>query len=291
VAAAEVPRAIDRIEIEAGGFTFTGRACGPLNGRRILCLHGFPQTSWAWRDELWALGHAGCRAVAPDQRGYCKGARPSETTDYGTEHLIGDVIALADSMEMDRFDIVGHDWGGLLAWIVAVRYPDRVRSLSVVSTPHPLALQQALSGADPEQAARNGATASLQEADAPERLLLGPEGNCSGLRHMLRETGLDDEDAEMYAAFLSEPGALTAALNWYRAMDPSVLAGLEPVRVPTMYVWSTDDAAIGRVAADGTREHVQAPYRFEVLEGVSHWIPETAPVQLSDLLVRHLASN
>jgi pimeloyl-ACP methyl ester carboxylesterase len=291
VAAVDVPRAIDRIEIEAGGFTFTGRACGPHAGRRVLCLHGFPQTSWAWRDELWALGHAGYRAVAPDQRGYCSGARPLETSDYGIEHLVGDVIAVADSMEMERFDIVGHDLGGLLGWIVAERLPDRVRSLSVVSTPHPLALRQALSGGDPEQAAHAGRTASLQEPDVPERLLLGPEGNGSGLLRMLRETGLDDEDAEMYAAALSEPGALTAALNWYRAMDPSALVDLEPIRVPTMYVWSTGDAAIGRVAAEGTREHVQGPYRFEVLEGVSHWVPETAPEQLSSLLVRHLAST
>jgi pimeloyl-ACP methyl ester carboxylesterase len=291
VAVADVPRAIDRIEIEAGGFTFTGRACGPRDGRRVLCLHGFPQTSWAWRDELWALGHAGYRAVAPDQRGYCSGARPTATDDYGTEHLISDVIDLTDAMNMERFDLVGHDWGGLLAWIVAERFPDRVRSLTVVSTPHPLALRHALSGADPEQAVRSGATASLRDADAPERLLLGPEADGSGLRRMLRETGLDDEDAEVYAVVLSEPGALTAVLNWYRAMDPSVLENLEPVRVPTMYVWSTGDAVIGRMAADGTREHVAGPYRFEVLEDVSHWIPETAPEQLSDLLVRHLAST
>ncbi len=108
---------------------------------------------------------------------------------------------------------------------------------------------------------------------------------------MLRETGLDEEDAAMYAAALSEPGALTAALNWYRAMDLSALADLEPVRVPTMYVWSTGDAGIGRAAAEGTREHVRGPYRFEVLEDVSHWVPETAPEQLSDLLVRHLTST
>ncbi len=291
MAAVDVPRAIERIEIEAGGFTFTGRACGPIDGRGVLCLHGFPQTSWAWRDQLWALGQAGYRAVAPDQRGYCSGARPSAASDYCTDYLIGDVIALADSMEMDCFDLVGHDWGGLLAWIVAERFPCRIRSLSVVSTPHPLALQQALAGGDPEQVRRIGATTSLQEQDGPERLLLGPEGDGSGLRRMLRETGLDDGDAEMYVAQLSEPGALTAALNWYRSMSTSALADLEPVRVPTMYVWSTGDAAIGRVSAEGTREHVKGPYRFEVLEGVSHWVPETAPEQLSALLVRHLAST
>ena len=132
--------AIDRLEIEAGGFTFTGRACGPHDGRKVLLLHGFPQTSWAWRDELWALGRAGYRAIAPDQRGYCIGARPAEVGDYATEHLLHDVVALADAMDMETFDLVGHDWGGMLAWIVASRHPGRVRTLSVVSTPHPLAL-------------------------------------------------------------------------------------------------------------------------------------------------------
>src|SRR6185437_14483557 len=84
--------AIDRLEIEARGFTFTGRACGPHEGRKVLLLHGFPQTSWAWRDELWALGRAGYRAVAPDQRGYCTGARPPDVDAYATEHLLDDVL-------------------------------------------------------------------------------------------------------------------------------------------------------------------------------------------------------
>jgi pimeloyl-ACP methyl ester carboxylesterase len=287
----DAPRAIDRLEIEAGGFTFTGRACGPQAGRRVLLLHGFPQTSWAWRDQLWALGHAGYRAVAPDQRGYCDGARPSDQSGYGTECLIGDVIALADSMEMDRFDLVGHDWGGLLAWIVASRHPVRVRSLSVVSTPHPVALQHALLSGDDAQVAQGQATASFQVANEPERLLLGPAHDGSGLRRLLKETGLHDEDAETYVAALLEPGALTAALNWYRAMDRGTLLGLEPVRVPTLYVWSSGDSAFGRAAADATGACVQASYTFEVLEGVSHWVPETAPERLSTLLVQHLAAT
>ncbi len=211
--------AIDRLEIEAGGFTFTGRACGPHEGRKILLLHGFPQTSWAWRDELWELGRAGYRAVAPDQRGYCAGARPPEVGDYATEHLLSDVIALADSMDMEMFDLVGHDWGGMLAWILAARHPGRVRTLSVVSTPHPLALQEALRGADPTQAAYGASMEAYRTPELPERLLLGADGGGGGLATLLAETGLDDEDAKMYVAALTEPGALTAALNWYRAMD------------------------------------------------------------------------
>jgi pimeloyl-ACP methyl ester carboxylesterase len=287
----EASRAIDRIEIEAGGFVFTGRACGPHEGRRVLLLHGFPQTSWAWRDELWALGSAGYRAVAPDLRGYCRGARPAEVGAYAMEHLLGDVLALADSMEMEAFDLVGHDWGGMLAWIVATGNPDRVRTLAVVSTPHPLALERALAGADPSQAAQGAATDAFRVPEVPERLLLGADGSGSGLATVLTETGLDDEDARMYVAALTEPGALTAALNWFRAMDRGALDGLGPVLVPTLYVWSTGDDAFGRAAAESTAAFVGGPYTFEVLENVSHWIPEMAPVELSELLIRHLSAH
>ena len=283
--------AIDRLEMSAGGLVFTGRACGPREGRRVLLLHGFPQTSWAWRDELSELGRAGYRAVAPDQRGYCPGARPTEVADYATEHLVGDVMALADCMEMETFDLVGHDWGGMLAWIAASQHPARVRSLSVVSTPHPLALQRALLGGDPAQATYGEATASFRTPDAAERLLLGADGSGSGLATLLAETGLDDDDARMYVMALTEPGAMTAALNWYRAMDGVALADLEPVTVPTLYVWSTGDEAFGRVAAEDTAGCVRGPYTFEVLENVSHWVPEMAPVELSGFLIRHLSAH
>ncbi len=281
--------AIERLEIQAGGFTFTGRASGPHDGRRMLLLHGFPQTSWAWRDQLSALGRAGYRAIAPDQRGYCGGARPTEVGAYATEHLVSDVLALADSMEMETFDLVGHDWGGMLAWIAASRHPARIRSLSVVSTPHPLALRRALTGGDTAQAATGEAMVSFCEPEVPERLLLGADGSGSGLTTLLAESGLDDDDALMYVSTLTEPGALTAALNWYRAMDPTVLDQLQPIAVPTLYVWSTGDDAFTRSAAEGTAEHVHGPYTFEVLNDVSHWVPEMAPVELSDLLLRHLS--
>jgi pimeloyl-ACP methyl ester carboxylesterase len=281
--------AIDRLEIEAGGFTFSGRACGPADGRRVLLLHGFPQTSWAWRDELWALAGEGYRAVAPDLRGYCRGARPDAVEDYTVDLLVGDVMALADSMEMDRFDLVGHDWGGMLAWLVASRHPDRVRSLAVVGTPHPIALHHALLGGDAEQAARASSMELFCRPDVPERMLLGDDGSGSGLKTLLDASGLDDDDARMYVTALTEPGAMTAALNWFRAMDDKALDNLEKITVPTLYVWPTGDGAIGRTAAEATAECVTGPYVFEVLEGVSHWVPETAPERLSALLLSHLS--
>ncbi len=282
---------IDRLEIDANGLRFTARAAGPPDGRRVLLLHGFPQTSWCWRAELGALAAAGYRAVAPDQRGYSVAARPAEVDDYSMSCLLADVMALADTMEMATFDLVGHDWGGMVAWQAATRYPDRVRSLTSVSTPHPLALQHALLGGDPAQAERADAMNLFREIDEPERLLLGPEGTGAGLLALLTGGGLPATDAEVYVEAMRSPGALTAALNWYRAMDRSDLFELTPVEVPTLYVWSTGDPALGRTAAEATAECVTAAYEFAVLDDVSHWIPETAARRLSELLIEHLGRN
>jgi pimeloyl-ACP methyl ester carboxylesterase len=146
-------------------------------------------------------------------------------------------------------------------------------------------------GRDPEQSARAVATAAFRDPELPERLLLGEDGSGSGLAALLTGTGLDEADAGVYVQALIEPGAMTAALNWYRAMDRSALFGLKPVTVPTLYVWSTRDGAIGRAAAEATGACVVGRYTFEVLEDVSHWIPETASERLSELLLRHLAST
>ncbi|HEY1827021.1 MAG TPA: alpha/beta hydrolase [Acidimicrobiales bacterium] len=280
---------IDRLEIDANRLRFSARAAGSHDGRPVLLLHGFPQTSWCWRAQLGALAAAGCWAVAPDQRGYAVAARPAQVSDYSMANLTSDVLALADALGMGSFDLVGHDWGGMVAWQVGTRHPDRVRSLTIVSTPHPLALQHAQLGGDPVQVDRaQWMDRYLEDHDA-ERLLLGPLGTGDGLFTLLTTGGLGTEDAEAYVAAMREEGALTGALNWYRAMDRADLFELVPVEVPTLYVWSTDDAALGRVAAEATAECVHGPYQFAVLEGVSHWIPETAPQRLTELLLAHLA--
>lgn len=282
--------AIERLEIDANGMRFSARAAGPAKGRPVLLLHGFPQSSLSWLPVMRLLAAAGYRAVAPDQRGYSAGARPGDVSAYRVSQLASDVLAIADTMQMGRFDLIGHDWGGMIAWVVAARHPGAVRSVSVVSTPHPGALAAALSSGDPDQTARSAYVHVFRRNAEPEQMLLGEDGHGEGLRSMFTATGLEDSQAGEYVSMMREPGAMTAALNWYRAMDPAELEGLPPVVVPTLYVWSSGDAALGRKAAEATAEFVAGRYHFVTLDGVSHWVPEEVPDELARLLLDHLGS-
>jgi pimeloyl-ACP methyl ester carboxylesterase len=270
-----------------GGLTFRARATGPADGRLVLLLHGFPQTSMSWAETMAALGDAGYRAVAFDQRGYSPGARPEGVEHYGLDALVGDVIAVADQLGGDRFDLVGHDWGGAIAWHVAGRHADRVRTLTIASTPHPLAFGAALRGElGGDQKSKSGYVDFFRAAGA-EDFFLG--NDAAALRGMY--STMPPAAAEDYVSVLTQPGALTGALNYYRATSFDSQPPAGDITSPTLYVWSTDDMALGREAAEATRQHIAGPYRFEVLEGVSHWVPEDAAADFSRMLLEHLAAH
>jgi pimeloyl-ACP methyl ester carboxylesterase len=271
------------MELAVGDLVFDARAAGPADGELVLLLHGFPQTSFSWRNQLDALGAAGYRAVAPDQRGYSPGARPADVGEYRVERLVGDVLGFADALGVERFHLVGHDWGGAVAWQVAGRHPERLRTLTSLSTPHPAAFRRSIQ--DGEQRDKSSYMLFFRSPEAEPFFL---DNDAAGLRALYTASGLADDAVEEYVRVLTQPGAMTAALNWYRAADPGLVEGLGPITTPTMYVWSTYDPALGRDAAEGTAAHVEGPYRFEVLEGVGHWIAEETPDALNTLLVDHL---
>ena len=279
---------MERIEIPVGELTFDGLAAGPDDGELVLLLHGFPQTSWCWRHQLPVLAEAGYRAVAPNQRGYSSGARPAGVEHYKVHHLVADVLAIADWIGGHQFHLVGHDWGAAVAWQLAGRYPQRLRTLTALSVPHPIAFGQALAGHGGSDQAERSSYFELFRTDGAEELLLADDAQL--LRQLYLDSGVAAEDAEQYLETLTQPGALTAALSWYRAMDIESISGLGPITMPTMFVWSTEDRSIGREGAERTGDHVEGPYRFEVLDGVSHWIAEEVPDRLNGLLLDHLAS-
>lgn len=276
---------MERLEVPVGPLTFDARATGPADGDVVLLLHGFPQTSHAWRHQLDALGADGYRAVAPDQRGYSPGARPVEVAAYHPERLVEDVIGIADALGAPRFHIVGHDFGGLVAWHTAARHPERLVTLTSVSTPHPHAMARSILEGG-EQAEKSSYMLFFQSPEAEAFFL---DNDAAGLRGLYESTGLSETDE--YVRVLGERAAMTAALNWYRALDRDVIARMGPIITPTLYVWSTEDQALGREAAEATAAQVDGPYRFEVLERVGHFIPEEVPDRLSALLLEHLRAT
>ena len=274
---------IELIEIPVGEDTFTARAAGPAGGELVLLLHGFPQSSWAWRHQLEALGAAGYRAVAPDQRGYSPGARPAEVSRYSSTALVSDVIAIADELGGFSFHLVGHDWGAAVAWQVAGRHAHRLRTLTVLSVPHPQAFTDALRDPAGDQRQRSSYFEVFRSDEAADAFLADRAALLRGIYDRL-----DPADVEPYVDLLSEPGAMQAALNWYRAADITLVEGLGPITTPTLLIWSTEDPALGRQGIEATAAHVEGPYRLEVLEGVSHWIAEEAADRTNELLLAHL---
>jgi pimeloyl-ACP methyl ester carboxylesterase len=277
---------MDSIEIQVGPLTFDGLAAGPEAGTPVLLLHGFPQTSRAWVPQIEALAAAGYRAVAFDQRGYSPRARHPDVEAYGSPELIADVVGVADALGMDRFHLVGHDWGGAVAWQVGGRHADRLHTLTVVSTPHPAAMGLALGGElGGDQAMRSSYFENFRDPTSQDLFLAN---DALGLKNLYAISGMPEGKAAPYLEALGTPEALGAALNWYRAADLTLVEGLGPITTPTMYVWSTADPALGREAAEATGRFVEGPYRFEVLEGVGHWVSEQVPERLNELLLEHL---
>jgi pimeloyl-ACP methyl ester carboxylesterase len=277
-------------QVDVGDLTFDVRVDGPEDGRPVLLLHGFPETSLSWASVTPLLTKAGLRTYAPDQLGYCPGARPDEVAAYSTPSLAQVTADLMTALDVLRADVVGHDWGANVAWALAAWHPDRVRSLTAVSVPHPAAYTVAYR-TDPEQKERSAYIRLFWQPGKAEEVLLAD--GARRLRRMLSggegESGIPAEAIEQYVSVLSAPGALTAALNWYRAMSSG--DRVDQVQVPTTYVWSDGDAAIGRTAAEACANYVAGEYRFVELPGVTHWIPEQAPDQLAGAILDRIAST
>ena len=277
--------------VSANGLRFTIDLAGDARAPLVLLLHGFPQTRYTWRHQLPALARAGYLALAPDQRGYSPGARPSGIERYAVDALLADALALADAFGAERFHLVGHDWGGQLAWLLAARRPERVRSLCVLSRPHPAAFARALAS-DPAQRGRSKHHRAFQDPNTA-RLLI--ENGADRLQRLLREQGVPEKDASAYVEPLSSHDAMDAALNWYRAAfaggSALAAADVSAVLVPTLFLWGDADATVGRLAAEATREFVASDYRFLEVPGAGHFLTDQAAATVTEELLAHLARH
>lgn len=275
-------------EVQRNGLVLSVRDEGPRDGPVVVLLHGFPQDSSCWDEVAHALHGAGLRTLAPDQRGYSPGARPSDVSAYRLERLAEDVVAVLDAVGVDRAHVVGHDWGGAVAWQLGAHHPDRVLSLTVLSTPHPRALTRSMTRS--LQPVRSWYTLAVQLPVLPELVL------SHTLATSLRLSGLPAEVAHRYGRRLARPSDLRAPLAWYRAvlrrLPWELLTGRSApgvVSVPTSYLWGNRDPALGRAAAEATGDYVSGDYLFVDIDA-GHWLPELHPDQVLETVldrIRH----
>jgi pimeloyl-ACP methyl ester carboxylesterase len=281
---------LTRITI-APELTFDTLVAGDLGAPLVLLLHGFAESFHCWRAQLIALADMGFRAVAPSQRGYSPGARPDprDHPSYHIDRLMDDAMAIAAACNYGdkRFHLAGHDWGGSIAWALADRYEARLASLSILSRPHPNAFNRALQMVDGEQAQRSKHHTAFLEPDAAEIVLAD---DAKWLRERLTAAGVPQSAIAEHLSVLGNRQAMEAALAWYRARG-AIRSPLGPIRVPTLYIWGDADDTVGRLAAEGTRDFVAAPYHFEVLPGVGHFAAEQVPERVSELMLQHLAAH
>jgi pimeloyl-ACP methyl ester carboxylesterase len=277
---------IETVDPDYGRLVFDASAAGPVDGELVLLLHGFPQTKRSLRHQVAAVGEAGYRAVAVDQRGISPDARPVGIEAYRAPRLTADVLRIADALGASRFHLVGHDFGAVVGWQVAARHGDRLASYTSLSVGHPLAYVEALADPDGDQLQRSGYFDWFVKPETDQEL-----GSYDSLHALYLAAGLSEDDAVAYATHLGSPQAIGSGLNWYRASGPEQITGLSPVTTPVLFIWSTEDPALGSKSAYGTERHVAGPYRFEVIEGVDHWLPEHATERVNGLLLEHLEAN
>lgn len=279
------------VQIAANGYAFRARIAGFESAGAsdekptVILLHGFPVSSAMWLKLISPLTDAGYRVVAYDQRGYSPGARPDELSDYTLDKLSSDVVAVADALGIDQFHLIGHDWGSAVGWATVMQYPQRISSWTALSIAHPVAFTQALAN-DPDQQSRSSYFKLFVTPWLPETLFSFNNFKMLGGAYK----GMLAEQTSEYLGLFSEPGALTAALNWYRAMALSQgkAAQLTPeVATPTLFMWGNNDPTAGRLAVELQQHYMTGPYREIELEA-GHWLITDQPDAVITAVVEHL---
>lgn len=249
-------------------------------GPPVLLLHGFPDTHTTWRRQLPVLAAAGLRVIAPDLRGYGKTSMPADTGAYVIGFLADDVLRLMDALGIEKAAVVGHDWGGLIGWHLAMHAPDRVTRFAALSTGHPAAI----AGAGLRQLARFWYILLFMTPVLAEKAIKSNDW------YALRQLTSNPEQQAIWRAALEPEGRLTAALNYYRAnFKPGMPRQWKPVDIPVMGLWSERDPALGEKQMADSAQYCRAGFRFERVEGAGHWLQLSAADRVNALLLDFLS--
>lgn len=263
---------------------------GPADGPLLILLHGFPELWWAWHRQITPLAEQGYHVVVPDMRGYNTSDAPDGIDAYRLEALSGDILALADSFGADRFRLVGHDWGGVVAWDVAASAPGRLERLVVMDGPNPDLWKRSILK-HPTQALRSSYAAFFQLPWLPETML--GAFDFAGLRAMIRYSArpgtFEPGDLDPYLEAWSHPGTLTAMLNYYRALRRRPVPS-HPRRItpPTLILWGEKDSALEGHVARYALDCCDAGH-LTIVPGTTHWLHHEEPERINAELIAFLA--
>jgi pimeloyl-ACP methyl ester carboxylesterase len=283
------PAEIRHERVAANGLDFHVAAAG-VGDRLALCLHGFPENWYSWRHQLPLLARQGYRAWAPDLRGYGETQRPGRIQDYALEHLLDDVAGLIDASGARETLLIGHDWGAAIAWFFALRGLRPLERLVIMNVPHPALMQKSMRRFS--QLRRSWYILFFQLPWLPEKLLGARGARAVGdviLRSAVDRSRFPEEVLAVYREAALRPGALTAMLNYYRALLRSGgrirerRLGWPPIEVPTLFLWGEEDVALAKHTTYGTDAFVK-DLTLRYLPGVSHWVQQEAPESVNAML-------
>jgi epoxide hydrolase 4 len=281
---------LDDLTLPGDGVRLHAVAAGDPRGPLVLLLHGFPEFWYGWRHQLGPLAEAGFRVVAPDQRGYNTSDKPPRVADYNLDRLAADAASAIAGLGAERAAVVGHDWGGLVAWWLALRHPNRVSRLAILNAPHPSVMWRALR-TNPRQMLRSWYIFLLQLPWLPE--WAGRRRNwepvVQAMQSSSRPGTFTAEDFDRYRAAWSQPGAYHTMIHWYRAAlrarppDPPDLR----IRVPTLVLWGERDKFIETSIAQKCVKLCDAG-RLELFPEATHWIQHEEPERVNRELIEFL---
>ena len=256
------------------------------SGPPVVLLHGFPEYWYSWRHQIKALAEAGYEAIAPDLRGYNLSDKPLGVKAYRKEQLCGDVDGLIRALGHDRAVVVGHDWGGVVAWHTAELHPERVSRLVVMNCPHPAIMAKRIWL--PRQLRRSWYVFLFQLPRIPEKRVLSRDFVKAAFRGWaVNKDAFPDEVLDRFREALQQPGAATAAINYYRAALRRPSFHARPIDCPTLLIWGDQDRALGPELIPGT-ERIAPDLRVEHIPDSSHWVQQDAPEEVNRLLLDFL---
>ncbi|HYL63393.1 MAG TPA: alpha/beta fold hydrolase [Candidatus Methylomirabilis sp.] len=276
---------LDDLTLCNGGIQLHAVAAGPSTGPVVILLHGFPEFWYSWHRQIEPLASAGFRVVVPDQRGYNTSSKPRGAASYALPLLVSDVLAIADQLHAERFFLAGHDWGAAVAWTVAILHPERIARLAILNVPHPSIMLRFLKS-NPRQLLRSWYIFFFQLPWLPEAAFsaFNFRLGCNSLVRSSRPGTFSTEDLANYRAAWSQPGALTAMINWYRNLLRSRTKFPDPtVRVPTRILWGVRDAFLLSDMAQASLRYCTDAHLIPF--PASHWLQHEEPARVSELLI------